>query len=99
MQVCGIVKRQIRARRVGHVAGVARSISDGGTSPVGEAVVERGRNLIGIRAKLLNFLIRRPTQEDLIKQGIIKGTGIIRTTNASVGVCLLLGFLNDRFVF
>ena len=66
---------------------------------MGEAVVERGRNLIGIRAKLLNFLIRRPTQEDLIKQGIIKGTHIIKTTNASVGAACCLGFLMTDFSF
>ena len=74
-------------------------MSEGGISLVGEAVAERGRNLIGIRAKLLNFLIRRPTQEDLIKQGIIKGTRIIRTTNASVGAACCLGFLTTDLSF
>ena len=36
--------------------------------------VDKNKNLVGIRAKLLNFISRRPTQEDLYKRGIIKGT-------------------------
>ncbi|BFZ02333.1 hypothetical protein BsWGS_05371 [Bradybaena similaris] len=34
--------------------------------------VDRTRNMVRIRAKLLNFISRRPTQEDLYKRGIIK---------------------------
>ncbi|XP_070210293.1 rho GTPase-activating protein 12-like isoform X3 [Littorina saxatilis] len=51
--------------------GLGRTLSESSSGQGGEGSMER-RNLLGIRAKLLNFLIRRPTQEDLVKQGIIK---------------------------
>ncbi|KAL8600586.1 hypothetical protein ACOMHN_062457 [Nucella lapillus] len=44
-----------------------RTISESGADTGGE----RMRNMQGIKAKLLGFLNRRPTQEDLIKKGII----------------------------
>ncbi|RUS71837.1 hypothetical protein EGW08_020400 [Elysia chlorotica] len=34
--------------------------------------VDKNKNLVGIRAKLLSLISRRPTQEDLYKRGIIK---------------------------
>uniref|UniRef100_A0A0B7A6W8 Rho GTPase-activating protein 12 n=1 Tax=Arion vulgaris TaxID=1028688 RepID=A0A0B7A6W8_9EUPU len=34
--------------------------------------IDKNKNLVGIRAKLLNLISRRPTQEDLYKRGIIK---------------------------
>ncbi|PVD30687.1 hypothetical protein C0Q70_09961 [Pomacea canaliculata] len=34
--------------------------------------MDKGRSMVGIKAKLLNFISRRPTQEDLVKRGIIK---------------------------
>ncbi|XP_012940683.1 rho GTPase-activating protein 15 isoform X2 [Aplysia californica] len=34
--------------------------------------VDKNKNIVSIRAKLLNFISRRPAQEDLVKRGIIK---------------------------
>lgn len=36
--------------------------------------IDKNKNLVGIRAKLYNLIARRPTQEDLYKRGIIKGS-------------------------
>ncbi|XP_076461272.1 rho GTPase-activating protein 15-like isoform X4 [Babylonia areolata] len=49
-----------------------RTISEGGADSGAENQGERLRNMLGIKAKLLGFLNRRPTREDLVKEGIIQ---------------------------
>uniref|UniRef100_A0A2C9JJN3 Rho GTPase-activating protein 12 n=1 Tax=Biomphalaria glabrata TaxID=6526 RepID=A0A2C9JJN3_BIOGL len=50
---------------------VTRSVSTEETN-TSISNVDKNKNMIGIRAKLLGLISRRPTQEDLYKRGIIK---------------------------
>ncbi|KAH9524508.1 Rho GTPase-activating protein 12 [Bulinus truncatus] len=50
--------------------GTMRSISADDSTNITN--IDKNKNMVGIRAKLLGLISRRPTQEDLYKRGIIK---------------------------
>ena len=49
-----------------------RSISENENAT--NQTVDKNKNIVSIRHKLLHFIGRRPTEEDLVKRGIYKGS-------------------------